>query len=378
MSNTQNYVAVIKVVGVGGGGCNAINRMIEAGLRGVEFIAVNTDAQALLMNDAETKIHVGRELTRGLGAGSDPDIGAQAAEDHKDEIAAALDGADMVFITAGEGGGTGTGAAPVIAEVAKSQGALTIAVVTRPFGFEGRRRAAQADAGITRLKEKVDTQIVIPNDRLLSIADEKTTMVTAFRMADEILLSGVAGITDLITTPGLINTDFADVRMIMHDAGSALMGIGAGNGEGRALNAARAAIASPLLESSIEGARGILLSIAGSSELGLFEVNEAAEIIHDVAHPDANIIFGTVVDENMGDEIKVTVIAAGFDRWDEPEEPVRSEPVAPPAPDRAVGDTLDDLLVDDDPEPERKGSASTSDLFGDDDDDGFDVPSFLK
>ncbi|MGH1503918.1 MAG: cell division protein FtsZ [Acidimicrobiales bacterium] len=376
MSSTQNYVAVIKVVGVGGGGCNAINRMIEAGLRGVEFIAVNTDAQALLMNDAETKIHVGRELTRGLGAGSDPGIGAQAAEDHRDEIAAALDGADMVFITAGEGGGTGTGAAPVIAEVAKSQGALTIAVVTRPFGFEGRRRAAQADAGITRLKEKVDTQIVIPNDRLLSIADEKTTMVTAFRMADEILLSGVAGITDLITTPGLINTDFADVRMIMHDAGSALMGIGAGNGEGRALHAARAAIASPLLESSIEGARGILLSIAGSSELGLFEVNEAAEIIHDVAHADANIIFGTVVDENMGDEIKVTVIAAGFDRWDADgvDEAAAAGTPAPAAP--PVGDTLDDLLVDDE-EPVRP-RPSTSDLFGDEDDDGFDVPSFLK
>ncbi len=378
MSSTQNYVAVIKVVGVGGGGCNAINRMIEAGLRGVEFIAVNTDAQALLMNDAETKIHVGRELTRGLGAGSDPAIGAQAAEDHRDEIAAALDGADMVFITAGEGGGTGTGAAPVIAEVAKSQGALTIAVVTRPFGFEGRRRAAQADAGITRLKEKVDTQIVIPNDRLLSIADEKTTMVTAFRMADEILLSGVAGITDLITTPGLINTDFADVRMIMHDAGSALMGIGAGNGEGRALHAARAAIASPLLESSIEGARGILLSIAGSSELGLFEVNEAAEIIHDVAHPDANIIFGTVVDENMGDEIKVTVIAAGFDRWDNDDaQGVEGAAAAAAAATPPIGDTLDDLLVDDDEDDPRPRS-STSDLFGDEDDDGFDVPSFLK
>jgi cell division protein FtsZ len=361
---TQNYVAVIKVVGVGGGGCNAVNRMIDAGMRGVEFIAVNTDAQALLMSDAETKIHIGRELTRGLGAGSDPGIGQQAAEEHRQEIAEALDGADMVFITAGEGGGTGTGAAPVLAEVAKTLGALTIAVVTRPFGFEGRRRASQAENGIGRLKEKVDTQIVIPNDRLLSIADEKTTMVNAFRMADEILLQGVAGITDLITTPGLINTDFADVRMIMHDAGSALMGIGRARGEGRALTAARAAIASPLLEASIEGARGILLSIAGSSELGLFEVNEAAEIIHDVAHPDANIIFGTVVDEDLDDEIRVTVIAAGFDRWD--------------GPSRSAGTSARDILGDDD---EGEGPVDLfSDADADDDlgDDDFDVPSFLR
>ncbi len=373
--STQNYVAVIKVVGVGGGGCNAINRMIDSGLRGVEFVAVNTDAQALLMNDAETKIHIGRELTRGLGAGSDPAIGQQAAEDHADEIAAALDGADMVFITVGEGGGTGTGAAPVIAEIAKSQGALTIAVVTRPFGFEGRRRAAQAEAGIERLKDKVDTQIVIPNDRLLSIADERTTMVNAFRMADEILLSGVAGITDLITTPGLINTDFADVRMVMHDAGSALMGIGSADGDGRALAAARMAIASPLLESSIEGARGILLSISGSSDLGLFEVNEAAEIIHDVAHPDANIIFGTVVDEDLGPEIRVTVIAAGFARFDEPEaEAVTEKPAATPA--ESSDDDLADLLNDD-----FGADSKPVDLFatddGDDDDD-FDVPSFLQ
>ncbi len=366
---TQNYVAVIKVVGVGGGGCNAINRMIDAGLRGVEFVAINTDAQALLMNDAETKIHIGRELTRGLGAGSDPVIGEQAAEEHRDEIASALDGSDMVFITAGEGGGTGTGAAPIIAELAKAQGALTIGVVTRPFGFEGRRRASQADSGIVRLRDKVDTQIVIPNDRLLSIADEKTTMIDAFRLADEILLSGVSGITDLITTPGLINTDFADVRMIMQDAGSALMGIGKANGEGRALAAARAAIASPLLESSIEGARGILLSISGSSALGLFEVNEAAEIIHDVAHPDCNIIFGTVVDESMEDEIRVTVIAAGFDRWDSQGDE------APSTGERA----MTDLLADDDLESEA--ARDTIDIFASDDedlDDDFDVPSFLK
>jgi cell division protein FtsZ len=361
---TQNYVAVIKVVGVGGGGCNAVNRMIDAGLRGVEFIAVNTDAQALLMSDAETKIHIGRELTRGLGAGSDPDIGQQAADDHRDELAEALDGADMVFITAGEGGGTGTGGAPVLAEVAKSLGALTIAVVTRPFGFEGRRRATQAESGIGRLKEKVDTQIVIPNDRLLSIADEKTSITNAFRMADDILLQGVSGITDLITTPGLINTDFADVRMIMHEAGSALMGIGRARGEGRALNAARAAIASPLLESSIEGARGILLTIAGSSDLGLFEVNEAAEIIHDVAHPDANIIFGTVIDEDLDDEIRITVIAAGFDRWDG-------------APGRGATRPAGDHEGDEDDEQGRV------DLFADGDDedlgdDDFDVPSFLR
>ncbi len=384
--NTQNYVAVIKVVGVGGGGCNAVNRMIDAGMRGVEFISVNTDAQSLLMNDAEIKIHIGRELTRGLGAGSDPAIGQQAAEEHREEISAALEGGDMVFITVGEGGGTGTGAAPVIAEIAKNQGALTIAVVTRPFGFEGRRRATQAESGISRLKEKVDTQIVIPNDRLLSIADERTSMIDAFKMADEILLSGVSGITDLITTPGLINTDFADVRMIMSDAGSALMGIGQAAGEGRALSAARSAIASPLLEASIEGARGILLSIAGSSELGLFEVNEAAEIIHDVAHPEANIIFGTVVDENMGDEIRVTVIAAGFDRWDgepSPERGMNYGAGSGGSAGRASASTAGryDAFLDDQQTAEHGRTRQAIDVFANDDDDlddDFDVPSFLK
>lgn len=384
--NTQNYVAVIKVVGVGGGGCNAVNRMIDAGMRGVEFISVNTDAQSLLMNDAEIKIHIGRELTRGLGAGSDPAIGQQAAEEHREEISAALEGGDMVFITVGEGGGTGTGAAPVIAEIAKNQGALTIAVVTRPFGFEGRRRATQAESGISRLKEKVDTQIVIPNDRLLSIADERTSMIDAFKMADEILLSGVSGITDLITTPGLINTDFADVRMIMSDAGSALMGIGQAAGEGRALSAARSAIASPLLEASIEGARGILLSIAGSSELGLFEVNEAAEIIHDVAHPEANIIFGTVVDENMGDEIRVTVIAAGFDRWDgepSPERGMNYGAGSGGSAGRASASTGGryDAFLDDQPTADHGRTRQAIDVFANDDDDlddDFDVPSFLK
>ena len=312
----QNYLAVIKVVGVGGGGVNAVNRMIDAGLKGVEFVAVNTDAQALLMSDADVKLDIGRELTRGLGAGSDPEVGRQAAEDHRDEIEASLAGADMVFITAGKGGGTGTGAAPVIAEIARSVGALTIGVVTRPFGFEGRRRAVQAEQGIQRLKENVDTQIVIPNDRLLTVSNENTSVLNAFKMADEVLLQGVQGITDLITTPGLINTDFADVKMIMSDAGSALMGIGYASGEGRALAAARAAISSPLLEASIEGARGILLNISGGSDLGLFEVNEAAEVIHGVAHPDANIIFGAVIDDEMGDDVRVTVIAAGFERWE--------------------------------------------------------------
>ena len=312
----HNYLAVIKVIGVGGGGVNAVNRMIDAGLKGVEFIAVNTDAQALLMSDAELKLDIGRELTRGLGAGSDPEIGRQAAEEHRQEIEEAMEGADMVFVTAGKGGGTGTGAAPVIAEIAKAVGALTIGVVTRPFSFEGRRRSVQADQGIQRLKEKVDTLIVIPNDRLLTVSNEKTSVLNAFKMADEVLLQGVSGITNLITTPGLINTDFADVRMIMTNAGSALMGIGQASGDERAVSAARAAISSPLLEAAIDGARGILLNITGPSELGLFEVNAAAEIVHGVAHPDANIIFGTVIDDEMGDEVKVTVIAAGFDRWE--------------------------------------------------------------
>ncbi len=355
MNNPHNYLAVIKVIGVGGGGVNAVNRMIDAGLRGVEFIGINTDAQALLLSDAEIKLDIGRELTRGLGAGSDPEIGRQAAEDHSHDIEEVLTGADMVFITAGEGGGTGTGAAPIVAEIAKSQGALTIAVVTRPFGFEGRRRAVQADQGIQKLREKVDTQIVIPNDRLLSISDEKTTIVNAFKLADQVLLNGVQGITELITTPGLINTDFADVKMIMADAGSALLGIGTGSGEERATSAARKAISSPLLESSIEGARGILLSIAGSSDLGLFEVNAAAELVQSVAHPDANIIFGTVVDEAMGDSVRVTVIAAGFDRWESDER----KSVAPRVSD--MPDVFAESRSDDD-----------------DDGDEFDVPSFLQ
>ena len=313
MDDPHNFIAVIRVIGVGGGGVNAVNRMIDAGLKGVEFIVANTDAQALSMSDADLKINLGRNLTRGLGAGSDPEVGRQAGEEHIDEIREALTGSDMVFITAGKGGGTGTGAAPVVAEVARSVGALTIGVVTRPFSFEGARRSMQAEEGIRRLKEKVDTLIVIPNDRLIAIADEKTSMINAFRMADEVLMQGVGGITSLITTPGLINTDFADVRAVLANAGNALMGIGSGSGEGRAAAAARAAISSPLLESSIDRSLGVLLNISGSSKLGLIEVNEAAEVIHAVAHQDANIIFGTVIDDELGDEVKVTVIAAGFD-----------------------------------------------------------------
>jgi len=340
---SQSFIAVIKVVGVGGAGVNAVNRMIDAGLRGVEFIAVNTDAQALLMSEADIKLDIGRQLTRGLGAGSDPEVGRQAAEEHLEEIEEVLKGADMVFITAGKGGGTGTGGAPVIAEVAKSLGALTIGVVTRPFDFEGRRRSVQAELGIQRLKEKVDTLIIIPNERLLTLADAKTSMLDAFKMADEVLLQGVQGITDLINVPGLINTDFADVKMVMHNAGTAIMGIGTATGEGRAANAARHAITSPLLEASIEGARGILLNIAGGQNLGIFEVNEAAKIIHDVAHPDANIIFGSVIDDELGDTVRVTVIAAGFDHLDDrggterPARPAASSATGPGAHSSARG-----------------------------------------
>ena len=376
--NPQNYLAVIKVVGIGGGGCNAVNRMIDAGLKGVEFIAINTDAQALLMSDADVKLDIGREVTRGLGAGSDPEVGRQAAEDHKAEIEEVLRGADMVFITAGEGGGTGTGGAPVVAEVAKAIGALTIAVVTRPFLFEGRRRSVQAEQGIGKLKEKVDTQIVIPNDRLLSVANDKTSVLNAFKMADEVLLQGVQGITDLITTPGLINTDFADVKMIMHDAGTALLGVGYASGEGRAMSAARQAISSPLLESAIDGARGILLNICGGSDLTLFEVNEAATVIHEVAHAEANIIFGTTIDDEMGDEVRVTVIAAGFERWEDPK-----AAAAAASSRRSSGGSSGSR---DERRPRSDDDIPLADVFADDDDDDsgdsdaddFDVPSFLK
>ncbi|MGB3956199.1 MAG: cell division protein FtsZ, partial [Brooklawnia sp.] len=310
---SQNYLAVIKVVGVGGGGVNAVNRMIESGLKGVEFIAINTDAQALLMSDADVKLDIGRDLTRGLGAGADPEKGRQAAEDHSDQIEDALKGADMVFVTAGEGGGTGTGGAPVVAKIARSLGALTIGVVTRPFSFEGRRRAQQAEDGIATLAEEVDTLIVIPNDKLLDMTDVRIAILDAFKQADQVLMQGVSGITDLITTPGLINLDFADVKAVMSNAGSALMGIGSARGDDRAREAAEQAISSPLLESSIDGARGVLLSIAGGSDLGLFEVSEAANLIEESAHEEANIIFGTIIDDSLGDEVRVTVIAAGFD-----------------------------------------------------------------
>ncbi|HEY8587983.1 MAG TPA: cell division protein FtsZ [Naasia sp.] len=313
MTNNQNYLAVIKVVGVGGGGVNAVNRMIELGLRGVEFVAINTDAQALLLSDADVKLDVGRELTRGLGAGADPEVGRRAAEDHAEEIEEALAGADMVFVTAGEGGGTGTGGAPVVARIAKSIGALTIGVVTKPFSFEGKRRQAQAERGVDALKNEVDTLIVVPNDRLLEISDRGISIMEAFATADQVLLAGVQGITDLITTPGLINLDFADVKSVMQGAGSALMGIGSARGADRAIKAAELAVASPLLEASIDGAHGVLLSIQGGSNLGIFEINDAAKLVQEAVHPEANIIFGAVIDDTLGDEVRVTVIAAGFD-----------------------------------------------------------------
>ncbi len=390
MAAPQNYLAVIKVVGTGGGGVNAVNRMIEANLKGVEFIAVNTDAQALLMSDADVKLDVGRELTRGLGAGSDPEVGRKAAEEHRDEIEEVLKGADMVFVTAGEGGGTGTGGAPVIAEIAKGLGALTIGVVTRPFSFEGRRRASQAEKGIENLGESVDTLIVIPNDRLLEIADEDTSVLQAFRLADDVLLQGVSGITDLITTPGLINTDFADVSAVMRDAGSALMGIGKARGQSRALEAARMAVSSPLLEASIDGARGVLLTIAGGSDLGLYEVNEAAETISQAADPDANIIFGAVIDDALGDEVRVTVIAAGF--ADTPAalggsggsggvlRPVERREPAAQTPNPPAAAPSRPLLEDDDDDDEvfRPRGGRPPVVIGGDDDDDLDIPSFLR
>jgi len=309
---TGNYIAVIKVAGVGGGGTNAVTRMVEAGVSGVEFIAVNTDAQALLMSEADVKIQIGSKGTRGLGAGADPEVGLAAATESRDELKETLKGADMVFVTAGEGGGTGTGAAPVVAELAKEVQALTVGVVTRPFTFEGRKRAQQAEQGISTLSERVDTLIVIENDRLLQVVEKRTTIIEAFRMADDVLRQGVQGITDLITVPGLVNLDFADVRTIMTDAGSALMGIGVASGENRAAEAARAAVSSPLLEATIEGATGVLLNVTGGGELGLFEVNEAAEVVTSAADQNANVIFGAVIDDAKGDEVTVTVIATGF------------------------------------------------------------------
>jgi cell division protein FtsZ len=405
MTPPHNYLAVIKVVGIGGGGVNAVNRMIEQGLKGVEFIAINTDAQALLMSDADVKLDVGRDSTRGLGAGADPDVGRKAAEDAKDEIEELLRGADMVFVTAGEGGGTGTGGAPVVANIARKLGALTVGVVTRPFSFEGKRRAGQAEAGITALRESCDTLIVIPNDRLLQMGDAGVSLMDAFRSADEVLLNGVQGITDLITTPGLINVDFADVKGVMSGAGTALMGIGSARGDGRALKAAEMAINSPLLEASMEGAQGVLMSIAGGSDLGLFEINEAASLVQESAHSDANIIFGTVIDDSLGDEVRVTVIAAGFDANSASRKPIIigeattgpattaaaetpafAAPV-PPAPTISTTHTFATAAagqVNNSPlfeplEPLTAVSARTngSSPFGDEDDD-VDVPPFMR
>ncbi|CDJ98842.1 GTP-binding tubulin-like cell division protein [Microbacterium sp. C448] len=384
MSQNQNYLAVIKVVGVGGGGVNAVNRMIELGLRGVEFIAINTDAQALLMSDADVKLDVGREITRGLGAGADPEVGRRAAEDHAEEIEEALRGADMVFVTAGEGGGTGTGGAPVVAKIAKSIGALTIGVVTKPFSFEGRRRQTQADTGVAKLKEEVDTLIVVPNDRLLEISDRGISMIEAFATADQVLLAGVQGITDLITTPGLINLDFADVKSVMQGAGSALMGIGSARGADRAIKAAELAVESPLLEASIEGAHGVLLSIQGGSNLGIFEINDAAQLVKEAAHPEANIIFGTVIDDTLGDEVRVTVIAAGFDGGEplQRSEPVVAQRQAPALPVATADEAAEvkapvreSVSVGSASGPIVPEAAGFDSAFGDDD---LDIPDFLK
>ncbi|MSO63491.1 MAG: cell division protein FtsZ [Candidatus Planktophila sp.] len=377
MASPQNYLAVIKVVGIGGGGVNAINRMIDVGLKGVEFIAINTDAQHLLMSDADVKLDIGRKTTRGLGAGMDPEKGRAAALDHADDIEEILRGADMVFVTAGEGGGTGTGAAPIVAKIARDLGALTIGVVTRPFSFEAKLRSTQADVGIEALRSEVDTLIVIPNDRLLAISDRTITLADAFKSADQVLLSGVQGITEIITQPGLINLDFADVQAVMSGAGSALMGIGSARGENRALRAAELAISSPLLEASIDGAMGVLLSISGGSDLGLFEVNEACELVQSAVHPNAKFIFGTTIDDALGDEVRITVVAAGFEGG----QPKRvSTPVidastlsgnANPV---ASNDPLSVALeLGDDPMPRRR--VTFEELVAEDE---IDVPDFMK
>jgi cell division protein FtsZ len=376
MTPPHNYLAVIKVVGIGGGGVNAVNRMIEHGLKGVEFIAINTDAQALLMSDADVKLDVGRDSTRGLGAGADPEVGRKAADDAKDDIEELLRGADMVFVTAGEGGGTGTGGAPVVATIARKLGALTVGVVTRPFSFEGKRRSNQAETGIASLRESCDTLIVIPNDRLLQMGDAAVSLMDAFRSADEVLLNGVQGITDLITTPGLINVDFADVKGIMSGAGTALMGIGSARGDGRALKAAEIAINSPLLEASMEGAQGVLMSIAGGSDLGLFEINEAASLVQDAAHLEANIIFGTVIDDSLGDEVRVTVIAAGFDASGPSRKPVvgAGQAIAPATAGKVTSSLFEP--VDAVSVPVHTNGATVS--IGGDDDDDVDVPPFMR
>ena len=380
MASPQNYLAVIKVVGIGGGGVNAINRMIDVGLKGVEFIAINTDAQHLLMSDADVKLDIGRKTTRGLGAGMDPDKGREAALDHADDIEEILRGADMVFVTAGEGGGTGTGAAPVVAKIARDIGALTIGVVTRPFSFEAKLRATQADIGIEALRAEVDTLIVIPNDRLLAISDRTITLADAFKSADQVLLSGVQGITEIITQPGLINLDFADVKAVMSGAGSALMGIGSARGENRALRAAELAISSPLLEASIDGAMGVLLSVSGGSDLGLFEVNEACELVQSAVHPNAKFIFGTTIDDALGDEVRITVVAAGFEGG----EPKR---VSTPVIDAATLGGVADPIASNDPisvalelndQPIARRRVTFEELVSEDESDEVDVPDFMK
>ena len=380
---SQNYLAVIKVVGVGGGGVNSVNRMIEEELRGVEFIAVNTDAQALLMSDADVKLDIGRDLTRGLGAGADPEKGRQAAEDHAEDIEEALRGSDMVFVAAGEGGGTGTGGAPVVARIARSLGALTVGVVTRPFSFEGRSRAQRADDGITALRDEVDTLIVIPNDKLLEMSDTQVSMLDAFRQADQVLMQGVAGISDLITTPGTVNVDFADVKAVMSNTGTALMGIGAARGEDRARKAAQMAISSPLLESSIDGARGVLLSIAAGSDLLLHEVSAAASLIQESAAEDANIIWGTVIDDALADEVRVTVIAAGFDGLPQRTRTLASQrptftPTAPSAPTPLTPPVAEPPFEAPIRRTPPESSFQTPRRRRGDDEDGIELPDFFK
>lgn len=396
MTSPANYLAMIRVVGVGGGGVNAVNRMIEEGLKGVEFVAINTDSQALLFTDADTKLDIGREATRGLGAGANPEVGRTSAEDHKQEIEESLKGSDMVFVTAGEGGGTGTGAAPVVAGIAKKMGALTIGVVTRPFTFEGKRRTRQALEGIENLKEVCDTVIVIPNDRLLQLGDAELSMMEAFRAADEVLYNGVQGITNLITIPGMINVDFADVRSVMADAGSALMGVGSARGENRVMTATEQAINSPLLETTMEGAKGVLISVAGGSDLGLMEVNNAASIVEEKADEDANIIFGTIIDDNLGDEVRVTIIATGFDEKANarPAEPTESAAQEAPQPEQTSTKVVESAPKDgqkkDEYQPRHRYESTRSGLFTERDrderrdggfDGGFDdvdVPDFMR
>jgi cell division protein FtsZ len=386
VTQSPNYQAVIKVVGVGGGGVNALNRMIQTGLRGVEFVAVNTDAQALLMSDADVKLDIGRDITRGLGAGADPEVGRRAAEEHESEIEAALKGADMVFVTAGEGGGTGTGGAPVVARIAKRLGALTVGVVTRPFNFEGKRRAVQADEGIKSLREEVDTLIVVPNQRLLEMSNKKVSALEAFMTADDVLRAGVQGISDLIVVPGLINLDFNDVKSVMQGAGSALMGIGTAKGEDRAVRAAEIAVSSPLLEATIEGAHGVLLLVQGASDLGLHEIDDAARLVQEAVHPEANIIFGATIEDTLGDEVRITVIAAGFDGGEpkhrkfesamigNQEEVLETEAVVEPEVVEPVEVEAPSFEAEEELQPAQASKPSSTGSFGDD----LDLPEFFR